>query len=112
MALLALASGEEIRTTGFIFRNPLLGKAAVADFGENLAHFFACFLRDDALASGVVAVFGGVAYGIAHVAEAAAVDEIDDELEFVHALEVSHFGLVTGREDRKSTRLNSSHSQI
>src|SRR5271155_1124593 len=59
MALLALASGEEIRAASFIFRDPLFRKTAIADFREDLAHFAARFLRDDARAGGIVAVLGG-----------------------------------------------------
>ena len=106
VALLALARGQEIRAARFVFRDPFLSKAAVADFGEDLAHFFARFLRDDARAGGVVAVFGGVADGIAHVAEAAAIDEVDDKLEFVHALEVGDFGLIAGVDERVEARFD------
>ena len=44
----------------------------------------------------VVAPLGGVGDGVAHVCEAAAVHEVDDELEFVEDLEVGEFGLVAG----------------
>src|SRR5580704_11167987 len=106
MALLALASGEEVRATSFIFRDPFLGETAVANFGEDLAHFFACFLRDDARAGGVIAMFGSVTDRITHVAEAAAVDEIDDELEFVHAFKISDFGLIASGDEGVEARFD------
>ena len=100
MTLFALACGEKIRAACFVFRYPFFGKTAVANFRENLFHFVARFLCDDARAGAVIALFGGVADGIAHVAEAAAVNEIDDELEFVHALEVGDFGLIACGDER------------
>ena len=98
--LFGFASGEEIGAALVVFLDPFFGEAAVLDFGEKLLHGFAGFLGDDARAGGVVAVFGGVADGIAHVAEAAAIDQIDDEFEFVEALEVGDFGLVAGFDER------------
>src|ERR1700756_4718972 len=94
--LFGFALGEEIDAAIFVFLNPFLGETSVFDFGEELLHGFAGFVSDDARACGVVAVFGGVADGIAHVAEAATVDEIDDELQFVETFEVSDFGLIAG----------------
>ena len=41
-------------------------------------------------------MFGCVADGVAHVAEAAAIDQVDDELQFVQAFEVGDFGLIAG----------------
>ena len=51
---------------------------------------------DDAGAGYVVAPLGGVGDGVAHVLEAAAVHEVDDELELVEDLEVGELGLVAG----------------
>ena len=57
---------------------------------------FLTFGGDDARAGDVVAPLGGVGDGVAHVLEAAAVDEIDDELELVEDFEVGELGLVAG----------------
>ena len=81
---------------GLVFFDPALRVGAVLNFFQDLAHGLAGFFRDDARTAGVVAVLGGVADGIAHVVQAAAVDEIDDQLEFVEAFEVGDLGLVTG----------------
>ena len=48
----------------------------------------------------VVAVLGGVADRVAHVLEAALVDEIDDQLQLVQALEVGDLRLVAGLDQR------------
>src|SRR5579862_5575695 len=74
--LFGFTPGQEADAAVVVFGDPLLGKAAVLDFGEELFHGFTGFVGDDARASRVVAVFGGVANGVAHVAEATAVDEI------------------------------------
>ena len=44
----------------------------------------------------VAAPFGGVGDGVVHVLDAAAVEEVDDELEFVEDFEVGELGLVAG----------------
>ena len=36
----------------------------------------------------------------AHVVQAALVEQVDDQLQFVHALEVGHFGLIAGLDQR------------
>ena len=51
---------------------------------------------DQPLAGAVVAVFSGVGDGVAHLGEAALVDEVDDELHLVAGLEVGHLRLVAG----------------
>src|SRR5664280_2066858 len=92
--LLPFASRLERRTPVAVFFDPLLGVGPVLDLLEDLLHLAARRLGDDAGAGGVVAVLGRVADGIAHVVEAAAVHEVDDELQLVQALEVRDLGLV------------------
>src|SRR6266404_1178623 len=94
MSLLAMPCGQEIGAALLVFVDPFPGEAAVADFGKNFAHFLASLGRNDSWSGGVVALLCGVADGIAHVAEAAAIDEVDDQLQLVHAFKVGHFGLV------------------
>src|SRR5712675_116134 len=90
-----MPGGQEIWAALLVFLDPFLGEAAVADFGENLTHLLASLGRNNSRARGVVALLGGVADRIAHVAEATAINEIDDELQLVHAFKVSDFGLIT-----------------
>src|SRR2546425_1061325 len=104
--LLAMASSEEVGATLLVLFDPGFRKAAVADFRENLAHFLASLFRDDARPSGVVALLGSVADGIAHIAEAATVDQINDELEFVEALEIGDLGLVARFRERFESRFD------
>src|SRR6266404_2083898 len=55
-------------------------EAAITNLRKDFAHFLAGFGSNDSRARGVVALLGGVADGIAHVAEAAAVNEVNDQL--------------------------------
>ena len=80
--------------------DPLLGEFAGLDFGQDLLHFLAGLGVDDARAAGVIAVFGGVGNREAHVAEAAFIDQVDDQLELVQAFEVGDFGRVAGFDQR------------
>ena len=61
---------------------------------QDLLHLGARLFGDHARAARVVAVFRGVRNRVTHVAEAALVDQIDDQLHFVQALEIGHFGRV------------------
>ena len=54
----------------------------------------------------VVAVLGGVADAEAHEVEAAAIHQVDDELELVHRLEVGELGLVAGLDERLEAHLD------
>jgi len=94
--LLALAGGQEIRAAFFIFLDPGFCETAIADLGKNFAHLFASLLGDDARSGGIVALFGGIADGVTHVAEAAAVDQVNDEFQFMHTFEIGDLGLVAG----------------
>src|ERR1700737_3200116 len=47
MGLLAVPGGQKIGAALFVFFDPFFGEAAVADFRENFAHFFAGLLGDD-----------------------------------------------------------------
>src|SRR5260370_39220289 len=96
MSLLAMARAEEIGAALFVFFNPFFGEAAVANLRENFAHFLARFLGADSRSGGIVALLGGVVHGIAHIAVAAAINQIDDEFQFVEALELADFGVITG----------------
>ncbi len=64
---------------------------------SSFSHFRARLGADDAWAGGVVAVLGGVADRVAHVVQAAAIHQVDDQLQLVQALEVGDLGLVARR---------------
>ena len=80
--------------------DPLLGERAVLDLGQQAAHRLLDVVVDDLRPGVVVAVLGGVADRVAHVRQAALVDEVDDQLELVQALEVGDLRLVAGLDQR------------
>src|ERR1035441_665096 len=93
------AEGQKLLAAGVLVGEESLGKRAVLDFGEDLLHGLAALGVDDAGAGDVVAPLGGVGDGVAHVCQAAAVDQIDDQLELVHALEEGALGLIAGLDE-------------
>src|ERR1700722_1353304 len=68
MGLLALSGSQKVRATLLVFLNPFFGEAAVANLGENFAHFFFGLGIDDARPGTVIALLRSVTDGIAHVA--------------------------------------------
>jgi len=61
------------------------------------------FCRDDARAGDVFAPLGRVGDRVVHVGDAAFIDQVDDQLHFVQALKIGHFGCVTGFGQRFET---------
>ena len=63
-------------------------------------------LGDQALAGAVVAVLGGVGDGVAHLGEAALVDQVNDQLHLVYTLEVSVLRRIAGLDQRLKASLH------
>src|SRR6185369_866649 len=59
----------EVLAAALGFVDPLAGERAVLHFLEDLFHFLFGFFGDDARTAGVVAVLGGIAHTVTHVAE-------------------------------------------
>ena len=96
----SLPKSEELREPGVGLGDPLLGERAVLDLGEDCAHLLARALVDHARTAHVVAVLGRVGDRVAHPRQAALVDQVDDQLQLVQALEVGDLGLVAGLDER------------
>ena len=79
------------------------GKLTRLNFGEDFLHLLARLGIDDARAAGVIAVFGCVGNRETHVAEAAFIDEVDDQLELVQTFEVGDLGRVARIDERLET---------
>ena len=73
---------------------------------QDLAHFGPRGLGDDARTARNVSVFRVVGNGVAHVRDAAFIDQIDDQLHFVKTLEIRHFGRVSRFDQSFKARLN------
>src|SRR5215218_7460378 len=94
------AHREEVGEAGIGLGQPLLGEGAVLDLRQDLAHALANALVDDPGAAQVVAPLGRVGDRVAHPGQAALVDQVDDQLELVQALEVRDLRLVAGPHQR------------
>ncbi len=78
----------------------------VLDLGEQLLHRRPDAVVDEPRAGHVVAVLGRVADREAHVVEAAAVHQVDDELQLVERLEIGELRLVAGLDERLEAHLD------
>ena len=96
----SLAKSEELGEAGVGLRDPPLRERAVLDLGEDLPHLLARPLVDDARTARVVAPLGRVGDRVPHPRQPALVDQVDDELQLVQALEVRDLGLVAGLDER------------
>ncbi len=94
-----LADAVEVGLAGVVLGGPFAGEVAVLNGLELLAHGVLDVFGDDFRADGDVAVLSGFGDGEAHAGDAGFEHEVDDELQFVQALEVSHFGLITGFDE-------------
>src|SRR2546422_790294 len=94
-----LAQRLEPATPAAALGNPLAREAAGLDVGEDALHRRANFLRYDLGASGVVAVLRGVADRVPHELHAATIQQVHDQLELVHALEVGDLRRVSGSRE-------------
>src|SRR5277367_1406986 len=95
VGLLALARGVEPRPPRFVFCNPFSCVLTALNFAQHAAHGLSRFVRDQLRSAGVVAVLGGIADGIPHVVQAPAVHQIHNQLQLMHAFEVSDLRLVS-----------------
>ena len=98
LVLLELGTlGVEEGAAVFVLGDPLAREGAVLDVGEHRAHpGLGLLVGDDPGAADILAVLGGVGDGVVHSGHAALVDEVNDELHLVDALEVGVLRLVPG----------------
>src|SRR5215470_6205693 len=100
MVGVALSHGEEAGAVRLVLEHPLACELTGLDLGEDLLHLSLGPVVDDARPAGVVAILRGVRDRVAHVGEAALVEQVHDQLHLVHALEVRDLGLVPGVDQR------------
>ena len=92
--------------TGLVLEDEFLGELTVLDLAEDALHLGLGLVGDDARTARQVTVFGRVGDRVAHVGDAAFVDEVDDQLDLVQTLEVSHLGRITGLDEGLETGLD------
>jgi len=90
------AEGEEFFAAGVLVGEETLGETAILNFGEDGLHGLLALFVDDARAADVIAPLGGVGDAVTHIGEAAAIDEVDDQLQFMQDFEVGALGLIAG----------------
>src|SRR3990172_8346449 len=90
------AHGVKPRPPGGVLGNPLPGVRSILDLGQDSVHLTDGLFIDNALPGGVISVLSRVTHRVAHVVQSTAVDQVDDQLEFVNALEIGDLGLIAG----------------
>ena len=86
--------------------DPLPCEAAGLDVGQDALHRGAHFRRHDLRTAGVIAVFCGVADRVPHELHPAAIHQVHDQLQLVHALEVGDLRCVPCGRERLETGLD------
>ncbi len=90
------AHGLERGLVDPVLQHPVLHELAGLDVVEDPLHLGARLVGDHARPRHVLAVLGGVRHRVVHGRDAALVDQVDDQLHLVHALEIGHLGRVAG----------------
>src|SRR5574343_630845 len=88
-------ASRHARVVGTALEDEHLGVFAGLDALQGIAHGFTGLGVDDFRTGHVLAVLGVVRDRVVHVGDAAFVHQVDDQLQLVQALEVSHFRSVT-----------------
>ena len=96
LGLKTAGSQEAGLAAGLHLLDEVAGKGAVLDFLQLAAHGVPGLLGHDAGTGNVVAVLSSVGDGVAHTGQAALVDEVGDELHFMHAFKEGHLRMVAG----------------
>jgi hypothetical protein len=94
------AAAEQRRRAGSVLEDEALRVFAALDVGQHLLHRHLGLGSDDLRARHVLAVLGVVADRVVHVGDAAFIDQVDDQLQLVQALEIGHLGRVAGLDQR------------
>src|SRR5258708_19700004 len=81
---------KEAGATGLVFQDPVARPFSALNVPQEAPHRLLDVLVDDAGTRGVVAVLGGIANRVTHVAQATLVDQVGDQLHPVPPLEVPH----------------------
>jgi hypothetical protein len=76
------------------------GELAGLDVVQHALHLGLGLGGDDARAGDILAPLGGVGDRVVHVGDAALIDQVDDQLHFVQALEIGHLRRVAGFDQR------------
>ena len=95
-----LAARLQLGLSGLVVEHEVLHEAARLDISQHALHLGLGLVGYDARAGLDVAVFGGVRDRIPHIGNAAFIEQVDDQLGFVKAFEIGHFGRVSSLDQR------------
>ena len=95
-----------IRQTGVVFGHPALHEGAVLDLAQDVLHPRLGVGVDHPRTADEVAVLRGFRHEFEHAGDAAFVEQIDDQLQFVQDFVVGDFRLVTGFHQGLEARLH------
>ena len=97
------AGGLERGLADLVFEHPVAGELARLNVMQHALHLGLGGRRDDARAGDIFAIFRRVGDGIIHVGDAAFVNQVNDQLHFMQAFEISHLRRVTRFHQRFKT---------
>src|SRR5690606_12453301 len=106
VVVLSLAHLEEGLAARLVLVDPVFREGAVLDILEDTLHRLLRLFGDDLRAGDVVTVLGRVGNDLTHVRETTLVDEVDDQLHLVDALEVGALRLVPSLDQRLEASLH------
>src|SRR5881628_3647895 len=106
MLLAALEQGVVLGAIGLALENPFLGEPPALDLLEDALHLLLGLIGDDAGPAGYVAILGRGADRVAHVGDAALVDQVHDQLHLMQALEIGHLRRIARLHQRLVPRLD------
>ena len=95
MRRVLLAHSVEGWAALIVLRNPLAGETAVLNARQHFLHVLLDLRVNHDRPTRVVAELCGVADRVAHITHATLIQQVNDEFQFVHALEVRRFRLVS-----------------
>src|SRR5574343_1666789 len=99
-------ASRHARVIGTALEDEHLGVFAGLDALQRIAHGFTGLGVDDFRTGHVLAILGIVRDRVVHVGDAASVHQVDDQLQFVQAFEVSHFRRITDLGQGLETHLD------
>ena len=85
-----------LRFAGCAFRNEVLGKGSVLDVGEDPLHLRFGVGGDQTRTTDVVPVFRRIGDGVAHGGQTTLHHQVNDQLDFMQALEIGELRLIAG----------------
>ena len=90
----------EARLAGLALLNPRAGELAGLDILEDRPHLLFGLFGDDPRARDIFAEFRGIGDRVIHIGYAALINEVDDELHLMQALEICHLRRVARLDQR------------